>query len=376
MERPDTGELDGLVEGEAHSYTAEVDVRPELTLSGTEGLKAVVPTAKTADEEIEAQIDYLRDRFAQLEVVEGRGVADGDFALVSFTGTVDGKPAEDLVVDKYLYEVGRGIMPPGFDEGLTGAEAGSSLHVELPVPDNATNPDYIGKTAAFDVEVHEVKAKKVPEADDEFAMNVSGLETIAELRDDIRAHLDENKLAAHGRLVEREARVVLAGRLEGAVPQRLVDARIASMNEEFFDSLRTQGYSMSDYEAATGLTHDEIRDDLAREAALRVREDLALEALFRTVGLEYDDEELDAEIAELAESDKLPIAEMRERLMASGVMGLVRERIVHRHATRWLMDNVEIVEEEPNAAAGEKPKKEKGTSKKKSAKADETATEE
>lgn len=365
MERPDTGELDGLVEGEGHSYTAEVDVRPELTLSSTNDLKAVVPPSKSTDEEVDAQLDYLRDRFAQLDVVEGRGVADGDFALLSFTGTVDGEPADDLIVDKYLYEVGRGIMPPEFDRDLIGAETGANLHIEFPVPDTATNPEYVGKLSAFEVEVHEIKAKKAPDADDEFAMNVAGLETIAELRDDIRGRLDENKLAAHGRLVEREARVALAERLEGDVPQQLVDSRIASMNEEFFENLRTQGYSMADYEASTGLTHEQIRDDLAREAALRVREDLALEALFRAEALEYTDEEVDAEIAELAGEEKVPLEELRERLTASGVMALVRERIVHRHATRWLMDNVEIIEEAPSSAAEEKPKKKKGTSTKK-----------
>lgn len=374
LERPDTGEIDGLVEGEGHTYTAEVDVRPDLTLSSVKDLKVAVPSAKSTEEEVDAQLDYLRDRFAQLEPVEGRGIAADDFVMLSFTGTVDGEPAEDLVVEKYLYEMGRGIMPEEFDTQLVGAEAGSTARVEFAVPDTATNPEYVGKPAVFEVEVHEIKAKAIPEADDEFAMNVSGLETIEALRDDIRGRLDENKAVAHTRLIERAALAALAERLEGEVPQGMVDARIAAMNEEFFENLRTQGFSIADYEAATGLTNEEINADLAREAALRVREDLALEALFRAEGLAYTDEEVDEELATLAGDEKLPVADVRRRLIASGVMSLVRERLIHRHATRWLMDAVEVTEEAP---VGEGKPKKKGTSKKKPAKAaGETASEE
>jgi trigger factor len=361
IERPDTGALDGLVEGEGHSYTAEFDCRPDLTLSSIEGLVATVPPATTSDAEIDAQIDYLRDRFATLEVVKDRGIADGDFALLSFTGTVDGKPADDLTVDKYLYEVGKGIMPPEFDRALIGAKAEAKLHVEFPVPETAANTDYVGKPASFDIEVHEIKAKALAEANDEFAGNVGGFETIAELREDIRTKLDENKATARVRLVERAARDALTARLEGDIPDQLVESRTGAMSEEFFDSLQEQGMNMQDYLEAVGLTEEQIHTDISREARLRVADELALEALFRQADLVFTDEELDAEIEKLAEGDKVPVAEMRQRLVETGVMAYLREKLMQQHATRWLMDHVEIVEEEPGAAAGaettDKPKK-------------------
>jgi trigger factor len=359
IERPDTGELDQVVEGEGHTYSAEVDVRPELVLTSIEGLQAVVPPSKTVDAEIDAQIDYLRERFATLEPVEGRGIVDGDFALLSFAGTVDGQPAEDLTVDKYLYEVGKGIMPQQFDAGLIGATVGSSTHIEFPVPETAANTDYVGKPAAFDVEIHEIKAKALAVADNEFAGNVGGFETIAELREDIRTKLDENKAQAHGRLIERGAREALSARLEGDIPQALIGSRAEAMTEEFFDSLKDQGMTIQDYLEATGVTQEEIEKDVATEAVLRVRDEMALEALFRQAGLELDEAEVDHEVEKLATEEKVPVARMRERLIEAGVMAYVRERIVHRHATRWLMDNVEVIEQaegsEPEAAA--KPKK-------------------
>jgi trigger factor len=370
MERPDTGDLDGLAEGEGHTFTAEVDVRPELMLSSIEGLKAVVPPSKTSDAEVDAQIDYLRERYATLAPVEDRGVADGDFALLSFTGTVDGKPADDLTVDKYLYEVGRGIMPHEFDEGLIGTVTGGTKHVEFAVPETAANTEYVGKPAAFDIEVHEIKAKALAVADDEFAGNVGGFETIAELRDDVRAKLDENKATAHDRLVERGARESLAERLEGEVPEALITGRAESMTEEFFESMQEQGMSTEDYLAATGLTQDEIQSDISREAGLRVRDELALEALYRQAGLALDEGEVDREVEKYAASEKVPVERMRERLMEAGVLALIRERLMQRHATRWLVDHVEVVEETPaseRAVTEAKPKK-KATAKKPSKK--------
>jgi len=377
MGRPDTGDLDLVEEGKEHAYTAEVDVRPEFTLSSIDNLTAEVPPSTTTDAEIDAQIEYLRDRFATLELVEGRGILDGDFALLSFTGTVDGEPADDLTVDKYLYEVGRGIMPPAFDAGIVGVDAGGTARVEFPVPETAANPEYVGKLAAFDIVVHELKSKVLPELDDELASNIGGFETMAELRDDIRTKLDENKATAHTRLVERSARAALSERLQGEIPGEVVAARTDAMTEEFFDSLKDQGMTMQDYLEATDLSVEQIQADIAREAALRVRDELALEALFKQAGLEYTDEELDHEIELLAGADKISIAQMRERLVHSGVIGILRERLTHRHATRYLMDNVEIVEVDAHAEAADKPKpKKKAAAKKPAKKSDDTAKEE
>lgn len=382
MSAPDTGDLDLIEEGADYTYTAEVDAKPEFTLSSIEDLKAQVPPSETAEAEIDAQIEYVRDRFATLEVVEDRGIIDGDFALLSFTGTVDGKTADDLTVDKYLYEVGRGIMPPEFETGIFGAKPGDNLHIDFAVPETAANPDYVGKPAVFEVEVFEIKAKQLPAIDDELANNIGGFETMAELREDIRTKLNENKATAHGRLIERGARAALAERLEGEIPGELVASRTDAMGEEFFDSLKDQDMTIEDYMRATELTVEQLQADIAREAALRVRDELALEALFRQAGLEYSEEELEAEIAQIAASDKVSTEQMRERLVHAGVLGLLRERLMHRHATRYLMDKVEVVEVaefDPSAPAEAKPKskpKKKAPAKKSPAKADDSAKEE
>jgi trigger factor len=357
IDRPEVGELEGLVSGEPYSFAAELDVRPELTLSSIKGLTATVPPSKSSDREIEAQIDHLRDRFATVEPVEDRGVAADDFALISFTGTVDGEGYEENTVDKYLYELGRGQMPEPFDAAMIGAKPGDTVRAEFPVPDTSDNPEFVGKTAVFEITVHEIKAKRLPDVDDEFAGNVGGFDTAKDLRDDIRAKLDENKAVGHARLVEREARAALVGRLEGEVPQVMIATRTEAIFQDFFETIERQGYSLEKYLESTGLTSDQLRADLEREAAARVRDELALDALAREVGLTVTDEEIDAEINLMAISQETSEIVFRQRLKANGAGPMVAEGLVTRKAVRWLMDNVEIVEAEPDAAGDAKPAK-------------------
>jgi trigger factor len=350
IDRPDVGELTGLVAGEPYTFTAELDIRPELDLTSIKDLKVTVPPSKSSDREIDAQLDYLRDRFATLEPVEDRGVADGDFVLLSFIGTVDGEAYEGNVVDKFLYELGRGQMPVEFDAAMIGAKPGSEVRAAFPIPETSENPDFVGKTAAFDISIHEVKAKMLPEIDDELASNVGGFDTAQELRDDIRAKLDENKAAGHTRLVEREARAAISERLVGEVPQNMIAARTDDLAHDFFETLRERDYSLEKYLESTGMTSDELRADLEREAAARVRDDLALDALARIAAIELTSEEIEAEIEAMAGAQKADAAGFREKLKAGGAMPVVRQGLLHRKAVRWLMENVEVIEEVPGEA--------------------------
>jgi trigger factor len=350
IERPDVGTLDALIPGEPYSFTAEMDVRPELTLSSTEGLTIVVPAAAATDREVDAQIDYLRDRFASLEPVEDRGVAADDFALISFIGTVDGETYEGNVVDKFLYEMNRGQMPAEFDRSMLGAKPGETVRAEFPVPDTSADPELVGRTAAFDITVHEIKAKRLPELDDELAANIGGFDTMAELRADIREKLDENKRVGYMKSVEMEARGAVAARLVGDVPKAMVDSRTDELTHDFFETLQKRGYSIEDYMEAAGVDEQRIRADIAKEADARVRDELALEALARAIGAEVSEEEVTLEIERMAEAQKTSAAKLRERVMASGAIPLIREDLMQRKAIRWLMENVEVVDGDPEAA--------------------------
>jgi trigger factor len=149
--------------------------------------------------------------------------------------------------------------------------------------------------------------------------------------------------------VEREAREALAARLVGEVPKAMIDSRTDELTQDFFDTLKERGYSFDDYAEATGIDEARMRVDIGREAEARVRDELALEALARAVGMEVADDEVALEIERLAETQKTSAAKLRERLTASGALPLIREDLTQRQAVRWLMENVEVLDGDPQA---------------------------
>jgi trigger factor len=352
---PEVDELDELIEGAEYTYTVDVEIKPELTITSAEGISVTVPPAESSDEEVQAQLEHTRERFASLEPVEGRGIADGDFALLSFTGTVSGEEYEGNVVEKYLYEMGKGLMPTDFDRGLLGLETGAETRIEFEIPEGSSNEDFVGKTAEFDVTVHEIKEKVLPELDDEFAANAGGFETLEELRTDIKTKLDEAKATGRARMLERAVRTALAERLEGEVPEAMLNGRRQSMLGDFIGGLEARGMSFEQYVDATGYDGERVLKDVEEQAAVMVREELALEALFRALGMEVTEDDITEEITRFAEAAETDVDELRARWDESRAIEVLTEGIMHRKAIQWLMDpeNVEIIEKEPVAESDE-----------------------
>ncbi len=343
VESPELEELDTVESGQEFTYWAEIEVRPELTLSGTGGLSTDVPAPEASESEIDAHIEVLRERFATLEPVEGRGVAADDFVLVSFVGLVEGEPYEGNEVDKYLYEMGRGLMPPEFDEGLMGVESGGEAHVEFLIPEGQSNTEFAGKKATFEVTVHEIKAKLLPEVDDELAANVGGFDDVAAMREDLRARLNVQKGVANAQAKERGARAALAERLEGEIPAGMTEQRQASMMRDFMSMLENQQITIEQYLAQSGLDMDTLESDVREQAIRSLKEELALEALFREQDMRIDDADIDAELSTMASNRDESLEETRARWEELGLMAVLREQIMHRKAIAWLLENVEFV---------------------------------
>jgi trigger factor len=367
IDQPDTGELAGLVEHEDYTYSAEVAVRPELTLEG-DWRDITVETGPEAvsDAEIDAQIDHTRERFASLEPVEDRGIERGDFALLSFVGLIDGEPYEGNTVDKYLYETGKGQMPEEFDAALIGAKPGDTVSASFVIPETSSVEEYVGKTATFEITVHEVKAKRLPPLDDDFAINAGGFDSLEDMRADIRARMEENKKIGHAREVERLAREQLATHLVGEAPEVLVKQRRDQMLREFFSNLEQQGISLADYIKATDIDPERIQSDIELEARTRVTQEFALEALFRAEGMELTDQDIEDEFAGIADAEK-SAAQLREEWEKAGMSAVLREAAMHTKAAKWLHEHAKVVEVAPEAEAGaaaEKPAKGRKSTKK------------
>jgi len=353
VQQPEIDDIEVLEPGKPFEYVAEVIVRPELTLSSIEGLEVDLPSARATDAEVDAQIEHFRDRFATLEPVEDRSIAEDDFVLLSFVGKIDGEEYEGNTVDKYLYEMGRGLMPDEFEQALVGAKAGEQVNAEYVIPETSSNPDFVGKPATFEVTIHEVKAKVLPEVDADFAMNVGGFESVDDLRDSIREQLDRTKSLGRARAREREARRALAQRLEGDVPQQMVDATREQIKRDFVSSLQSREMTLEQYMQVTETDMEQLEADFTQQAEDAVREELALEALFRRLGYEITEDDVTEAVKEMAGASEADPEELRVKWEAAGVMPVLHEQIMHKRAIAWLMDDTNVGINESEETAGE-----------------------
>ena len=348
IESPEMGELELVAKGEPYTFTVEILTRPELELESYEGLKVEVPRREVNDADIAHQIEELRERFASLQPVEGRGIELGDFALISFIGYVDDETYEGNQVDKYLYETGRGQMPVEFDDGLLGMEPGDEKRVEFRVPETSSNIEYVGKMAQFDVTVHEIKAKVLPEVDDAFAGEM-GFDTVELMREDLLERLGLQRHLAYDRAKEKRSREALARRLPGEIPAPMIRGRMESLQTDFNQRLSEQGLSLEQYAEMSGMTREVFEAELAKDADQQVREDLALEALFRALKMEVTDEEIDSEFEDIARATEVTVEQARKKWQDMGLSAVIAESVMHRRAVGWLMENVEAVEVEGTA---------------------------
>ena len=345
IDSPEIDEVDSVVEGDDFTFAAKVELRPELTLSHVDGISITVPPKQASEAQIDEQIEIARDRFASLEPVEDRGLEINDYALMSFTGDVAGEPYEGNQVDKFLYELGKGQMPAEFDQGIVGSMPGEQRRVQFVIPETSSNPEFVGSMAGFDVTVHEIKAKVLPEVDEEFALSVGGYDNVEQMREDLRIRLNGSQQLEHERAKEEALKAQLAERLEGEIPESMVRQRTTQMMRDFQNMLDQRGMTVEQYVAAIGAPIEALEVDINRQAAQAVKEDLALEALFRAEGLEVTEEDIEAEIKSMA-SHADAADDIRKRWEESGLISILREQIIHQRAIQWLNENATITEAE------------------------------
>jgi trigger factor len=332
-------DITGGEDSGAVSFDAVVQVRPLVTIPGYDGLQVTLPSLAVKDEEVQSQIDRLRENDAELEVVD-RPAIDGDLVTIDLHGN-DASGAEVVGVDDYLYEVGSGTVVPELDAELHGAKAGAIVAFDTASPQD---PD---EQIAFRVLVKEVKVKKLPAETDEWAAESSEFETIAELRADIEERIRRVKLVQTQMAMRQKALEALSGLVpEEDVPEVLVDAEVNERLHDLQHRLEAQKLGLAEYFQATGTSPDELLGAVRVDADGAVKADLALRALADAEEIPLSEEDLDAEIATMAERMDTTPADLRERLDTAGRTGAVRSELRKGKALEWLLDHVDLVDEE------------------------------
>jgi trigger factor len=334
-------DITGGEDGGAVSFDAVVQVRPLVSIPGYDGLQVTLPGLGVQEEEIQQQIDRLRENDAELEVVD-RPAIDGDLVTIDLHGN-DASDAEVVGVDDYLYEVGSATVVPELDAELHGAKAGAILGFD------AANPASPDEQIAFRALVKEVKVKRLPEETDEWAAESSEFATVAELRADIEERIRRVKLIQTQMALRQKSLEALSGLVtDDVVPEVLVDSEVNERLHDLQHRLEAQKLGLAEYFQATGTSPDELLAAVRVDAEAAVKSDLALRALVEAEDLPLSEDELDAEIATMAERMDTSPAELRQRLDTAGRTGAVRSELRKGKALEWLLDHVDLVDDEGN----------------------------
>ena len=324
--------------GEPLTFTIEIGVRPSAKLGTYKGVEVGRRQPAADPQAVEAELDALRERMARLETVE-RPAGRGDYAVIDFHGTIDGEPFAGGDGRDQLVELGGGRLVPGFEDQLDGARAGEQRTVTITFPDDYGAEDLRGRTAEFTVTVKEVKRKDLPELDDDFASDAAGLDTLAELREDIAAKLRE----ADERRVESEFReavvdaVVAGSQVE--VPAALVEARARELWERMIHSLSHQGITKEAYLRIAGKREEEILAEGRPDAEQALRREAVIAAVVEAEGIEPSDGDILEALQASAVREGTTPEQLRDRLEKAGRLEQVRGELAQRRAVDFLAEH-------------------------------------
>ncbi|MCJ0522648.1 trigger factor [Enterococcus cecorum] len=308
-------DVKSMEKGQDWVITAEVTVKPEVKLGEYKNLTVAKQEREVTDADVEERLNQKRNQQAELVVVE-EAAKEGDTVVIDFEGFKDGVAFEGGKGENYSLELGSGSFIPGFEDQLVGAKAGDDVEVKVTFPEDYQAEDLAGQEAIFKVKVHEVKEKELPELDDEFAKDVDDeVETLDELKAKIREELTATKASQAEEAVHDEA---LRKAVENAevveLPHVMVHDEVHRAMDEFLNNMQRQGISPEMYYQLTNSTEADLHKQFEQDAELRVKTNLVIEAIVKAENLEATEEEIEKEIAELAETYNMPVDQVKRLL--------------------------------------------------------------
>lgn len=347
-------DIEQIEKGKDLVLTATVVVKPEVKLGQYKGLEVTKVDTEVTEEEVNAEIETLQKRYAELVIKEDEPAEKGDTVVIDFEGFIDGEAFEGGKAENYSLELGSNSFIPGFEDQLVGVRAGDEKEVNVTFPEDYHDEKLAGKDAVFKVKVHEVKALELPELDDDFAIDVDDeVETFAELKEKIKKRLQENKEHMARHRIENEVIDLAAKNAEIDVPEEMIDSEIERMINELNQQFRAQGLNLDLYQQMTGNKLDDLKESMREDAEKRVRANLTIEAIAEAENIEVTDEEVNEELEKMADMYNLSVDKIKEML---GSTDPVKNDLRMRKAVDLLVDTAVQVEkvEEPK----EEPKEE------------------
>lgn len=301
-----------IEKGKPFIFTATVAVKPEVTLGDYKGIEVEKKTAEVTDEELQAEIDKVRESNSRMITVEDRAVQDGDIITIDFEGFVDGEPFEGGKGENYPLTIGSHSFIDNFEEQLIGKNIGEETEVNVTFPEQYQAEELQGKPAVFKVTIKEIKVKELPELDDDFAQDVSEFDTVDEYKEDLKKKLLENKEAALKREKEEDVVGKIIENATMEIPDPMVDTQVRQMVQEFSQRIQSQGLSLQQYMQFTGMTPESLTNELQPQALKRIQSRLVLEAVVAAENIETSDEDLEKELEKMAEMYQMEADKLKE----------------------------------------------------------------
>ena len=311
VSRPEI-DVDQIEKGKSFIFTAKVAVKPDVELGKYKGVEVDKLDVEVTDEEVNAEVDKEREKNSRMVNVEDRPVKSGDTVNLNYLGSVDGIPFDGGAADNYDLVIGSGSFIPGFEDQLIGAENGADVDVNVTFPEEYHAEELAGKPALFKCHINSIKAKELPEADDEFVKDVTDFETLAEYKEDLKKKLTEEKEKQAKAAREDAAIEAVIADSKMEIPDAMIDTQKRQMAEDFSQRLRMQGLSIEQYFQFTGLTAEKLLEQMTPQALKRIQSRLVLEAVAKAENIEVSDEEIENEYKKMAEQYQMEVDKIKE----------------------------------------------------------------
>ena len=319
--------------GKALIFTADVAVKPEVTLGDYKGVEVPKSEIAVTDEEVDAEVKKEQDKNARTVAVEDRAAANGDITTIDFEGFVDGVAFDGGKGTDYALTLGSGTFIPGFEDQLVGTNTGDHVEVKVTFPEEYQAKELAGKEAVFQCDVKKIETKEVPELDDEFAKDVSEFDTLAEYKEDVKKKLTEKK-EKEARTAKENAAVDKA--IENAqmdIPELMTKTECRQMMDDFSRRMQQQGLSMEQYFQFTGQSMDKMMEDMKPQALKRIQTRLVLEKVAEAENIQPSEEEITEEIQKMADAYKMEADKIREAIGESGLEQMKKDMAVQKAVT-------------------------------------------
>ena len=326
---------------EGFTAVAKVVVKPEVEVKEYKGLEATKKVAAVTDEEVEADLNTLRERNGRMVEVEGRKAELNDTANIDFEGFVDEVAFEGGKGEGFDLLLGSGQFIPGFEEQIVGHEIGEEFDVNVTFPEEYHATELAGKPAVFKTKLNSLKAKELPELDDEFAKDVSEFDTLDELKADIRKAKEERAAQQAELDVENTLVDAVVASMEAVIPEEMVESRIDEMVRDFEGRMAQQGLQLATYLQYTGMTMEAFRKSFEEQAEQQVKIRLALEKVAAVENITVSDEEVEAELAKIAEAYKMQLEQVKSFIPAVEI----KKDLAINKAIDFIKENAEITVE-------------------------------